>query len=274
MKNIYKIKLFLIAVLVFSSCAVDDDAPIKSIINTTEVSLDTKMERTSATATSFDLTVKVNGTLPHTSRLTYTLDGTEMFVDGNQNASTITIPVDMSTSLVRTVVLKSITTLYASAEGYVVNVSDTNNTTAVVKGNTGDNGDMYVQLTWDTGADIDLAMTAAPAPVAPFFPTASNIVNYSGSITPGESFTVSGAIAAGDYSILIMPWDTFSSPVNFNLLTVAGNEVNNFSGTVDSAPVGGSGGFGPLTYGTVVEFSTATKSGTGTGSTYTLVNKL
>ena len=275
MKNIYKIKLFLITLLVFSSCAINDDEPVTNIVATTTVSLDNMMERTTPGASSYDLQATVTGTLPHTSRLTYTIDGTEMYVDGAPGATTITIPVDMSTSVVRTVQLKSITTLYASAEGYEVNVSNSNNTTAVVEGSTGANGDMFVQLNWDTDDDIDLMMTNAPAPAAPFTPTAANIVGYSGSVTQGESFVVSSGQAAGDYSISIIPWDTFNSPVNFTLLAVAGNNVYNFNGTVDSAAVGGSGGFfTPLTYGTVVEFAAVTKTDTGMASTYTLVNKL
>ena len=274
MKNIYKIKLFLITLLVFSSCAINDDEPVTNLIATTTVSLDNAMERTTPGATSYDLVANVTGTIPHTSRLTYTVDGVEMYVDGNPNATTITIPVEM-TNVVRVVKLVSITSLYSTAEGYQVNVSDSNNTTAVVDGGTGTNGDMFVQLNWDTGADIDLMMTEAPAPTAPFLPTPANIVSYSGSITQGESFTVPAATAAGDYSISIIPWDTFSSPINFTLLVVEGNNAYNFTGTVDSAAVGGSGGFfTPLTYGTVVEFVMATKAGTGAASTYTLVNKL
>ncbi len=260
--------------MVFSSCSVNDDEPVTNLIATTTVSLDNAMERTVTGATSYNLLATVTGTLPHTSRLTYTVDGVEMYVDGNANASTITIPVDMS-SVVRVVKLVSITTLYASAEGYQVNVSSTNNTTAVVDGGTGVGGDMFVQLNWDTGADIDLMMTASPAPTAPFLPSPTNIVAYSGSVTQGESFTVPAATAAGDYSVSIIPWDTFNSPINFTLLVVEGTNAYNFTGTVDSAAVGGSGGFfSPLTYGTVVEFVMATKTGTGAASTYTVVNKL
>ena len=275
MKKLYKIKLFLITLLVFTSCAVNDDEPVTNLVATTTVSLDNMMERTTPGATSYNLEATVTGTLPHTSRLTYTIDGMEMYVDGAPGAAKIIIPVDMSTSVVRTVKLKSITTLYASAEGYQVNVSDANNTTAIVEGNTGADGDMFVQLNWDTDNDIDLMMTDAPAPAAPFSPSATNTVAYSGSITQGESFVVSSGSAAGDYSISIIPWDTFNTPINFTLLAVAGNNVYNFNGTVDSAAVGGSGGFfTPLSYGTVVEFATVTKTDTGMASTYTLVNKL
>ena len=78
MKNIYKIKLILLALVVFSSCAVNDDDPVQNLVSKTVLSLDTAFER--ASSDSYDLVVNVDGDLPYSSRLTYTLDGQEMFV--------------------------------------------------------------------------------------------------------------------------------------------------------------------------------------------------
>ena len=44
MKNIYKIKLILLALVVFSSCAVNDDDPVQNLVSKTELSLDNAFE--------------------------------------------------------------------------------------------------------------------------------------------------------------------------------------------------------------------------------------
>jgi len=86
MKNIYKIKLILLALVVFSSCAVNDDDPVQNLVSKTVLSLDTAFER--ASSDSYDLVVNVDGDLPYSSRLTYTLDGQEMFVDVDARSET------------------------------------------------------------------------------------------------------------------------------------------------------------------------------------------
>ena len=272
MKNIYKIKFLLIALVVFTSCAIDNDDPVTSFASKTEFSLNSTLERT--TSDIYNLSVDVAGNLPYTARLTYTLDGEEMFVDVDANSTTGIIPVDMSSSDVRIVTLTKITALYATAAGIEASISEVNNTTAIAAADVGTNGDMFVQLNWDSAEDIDLIMTTA-SPTAPFSPTATNVFGFGGSTTQGESFNVDGDIPAGDYSIVIAPWDTFTTPINFTLLAIVGSNVYNYSGTVNSAAVGGSGGlFSPLSYGTIVEFATCTKTGTGAASTYELEDVL
>ena len=113
MKNIYKIKLILLALVVFSSCAVNDDDPVQNLVSKTVLSLDTAFER--ASSESYDLVVNVDGDLPYSSRLTYTLDGQEMFVDVDARSETAIIPVDMSGVAVRVVTITKIATLYASS---------------------------------------------------------------------------------------------------------------------------------------------------------------
>ena len=58
MKNIYKIKLILLALVVFSSCAVNDDDPVQNLVSKTVLSLDTAFER--ASLESYDLVVNVS----------------------------------------------------------------------------------------------------------------------------------------------------------------------------------------------------------------------
>ena len=66
------------SLVVFSSCAVNDDDPVQNLVSKTVLSLDTALER--ASSESYDLVVNVDGDLPYSSRLTYTLDGQEMFL--------------------------------------------------------------------------------------------------------------------------------------------------------------------------------------------------
>ena len=149
MKNIYKIKLILLALVVFSSCAVNDDDPVQNLVSKTVLSLDTAFER--ASSESYDLVVNVDGDLPYSSRLTYTLDGQEMFVDVDARSETAIIPVDMSGVAVRVVTITKIATLYASAAGYDVSVSGSNNKTIIAGADVGNGGDMYAQMTWNSG---------------------------------------------------------------------------------------------------------------------------
>ena len=272
MKNIYKIKLILLALVVFSSCAVNDDDPVKNLVSKTVLSLDTDFERASSGSTNYNLVVNVNGDLPYSSRLTYTLDGEEMFVDVDARSETASIPVDMSGVAVRVVTITKIATLYASAAGFDVSVSDTNNKTIIAGADIGNNGDMYAQMTWNSGADIDLILTRGTAPQAPYEIPNATVVDFSINVGPLEFFTLPSYEAEGDYSISIVPYSGFTAPIEHNLIIVAGNMAYDFTGSVSSGE--GAGGFFTIVYNTVEEFAACVKIGTGSASTYTAVNKL
>jgi len=278
MKNIYKIKLILLALVVFSSCAVNDDDPVQNLVSKTVLSLDTAFER--ASSDSYDLVVNVDGDLPYSSRLTYTLDGEEMFVDIDARSETAIIPVDMSGVAVRVVTITKIATLYASAAGYDVSVSGSNNKTIIAGADVGNGGDMYAQMTWNSGVDLDMILTRDAPPQAPYHAIPDPIVvDFSGyygpfgNYGPLESVTLPSFEAEGDYSISIVPYEGFTAPIECNLIIVAGDMAYDFTGSVanrDGASVGLFGTF----YNTVDEFAACVKIGTGAASTYTAVNKL
>ena len=271
MKNIYKIKLILLALVVFSSCAVDDDAAVKNLVSKTVLSLANDFLRAPSGSTVVNLAVNVTGDLPYSSRLTYTLDGQEMFVDVDARSTTAIIPVDMSTVAVSVVVITKITTLYASAAGYDVTVSETNNKTIVAGADVGNNGDMYAQMTWSDGTDIDMILTRGTTPDAPFEIPGPTVIDYSINVGPLESFTLPSFEAEGDYAISIVPYQGFTAPIEHNLIIVAGNMAYDFTGTVSSGL--GAGGFFSIVYNTVEGFAACVKTGTGASSTYTAVNQ-
>jgi len=270
MKNIYKIKLILLVLVVFSSCAVNDDDPVQNLVSKTELSLDNAFER--ASSDSYDLVVNVDGDLPYSSRLTYTLDGQEMFVDIDARSETAIIPVDMSGVAVRVVTITKIATLYASASGYDVSVSGSNNKTIIAGADVGNGGDMYAQMTWNSAVDIDMILTRDSAPEAPYEIPNATVVDYSINVGPLESFTLPSFEAEGDYSISIVPYQGFTAPIECNLIIVAGDMAYDFIGSVASGE--GAGGFFTIVYNTVDEFAACVKIGTGAASTYTAVNKL
>lgn len=264
-KYIYKIKLVIVAALVLTSCAVDDDDPVRNPVGSIEASLANSVVRIGATDTSYDLTVNLTGVLPTSAQLDYKLDGVDLVVQGNQGSSSITITVDMSSSLFRTVRLEDIIMFYASAQNYNVTVSSTNNSTTIVKGN-----DDFAVMTWGNNVDIDLLMTAAPAPTPPFDTAAPStpIVGLSILVVPEEVITFPATLADGDYALSIVPFSAFNTPIEFTLTVVQGTAASTIVGTVDSGL--GAGGFFNIIYNTIVEFGRLNIS----GSSHTLTNQL
>ena len=61
--------------------------------------------------------------------------------------------------------MTDIVSLYASAEDYDVSLSS-DSTTRIFKM---DEGDLYVQMTWDTTDDLDIMLNAAPAIIVLLF---------------------------------------------------------------------------------------------------------
>lgn len=264
-KYIYKVKLVIIAALVLTSCAVDDDDPTVNVIGNIEASLPSALVRIGASDASYDLTVNLSSALPTSAQVDYTLDGTALVARGNQGSNTITITVDMSGSLFRTVSLTDIIMFYASAQNLNVTVSETNKTTTIVRGT-----DNFAVLTWGNTTDIDLLLTTSPAPAAPYTNDPATTIDLSLLVVPQEIVTLPPTLPDGAYAVSIVPFAAFNTPIDFNLTVIAGNAAHNLTGTVDSGLAAGGGFFSPIVYNTVVEFATITKA----GSNYTVVNQL
>jgi hypothetical protein len=264
-KYIYKIKLVVVAVLVLSSCAVDDDPAITNPVGNIEASLPSALVRIDPAATSHDLEVSLTSALPTSAQVDYNLDGVSLVARGDQGSNTITITVDMSASLFRTVSLTDIIMFYASAQNINVTVSETNNTTTIVRGT-----DNFAVLTWGNNTDIDLLLTTSPAPAAPYTDNPATTIDLSLLVVPQEIVTLPPTLPDGAYAVSIVPFAAFSTPIDFNLTVIAGDAAHNLTGTVDSGLAAGGGFFAPIVYNTVVEFATITKS----GGSYTVVNQL
>lgn len=164
--------------------------------------------------------------------------------------------------------MTDIVSLYASAEDYDVSLSS-DSTTRIVKM---DEGDLYVQMTWDTTDDLDIMLNAAPAPTAPFIPSPSNVLNYSINTTPLEFFIISKDETPGDYVVSIDPYEEFSSTINIDFLIVDSVAEYNFQGAVENGLAASAGFF--LIYNTVIEAVSIVKTGFGSSSTYVIENKL
>ncbi len=264
-KYIYKIKLVIITAFVLTSCAVDDDATVTTFAGNIEASFSARVYRTTATATSYDLVVNLSSALTNSAQLDYTLDGTTLVARGDQDSNTITITVDMSGRTFRTVSLTRIIMFYASAQNTNMTVSATNNTATIVRGD-----DTIAQMTWGNTTDIDLLLTAAPAPTAPYVDDPATTIDLSLSVNPVETVILPATSADGDYSVSIVPFAAFTTPIQFSLSVFAGTTAYSFTGTVASGEAATGGFFSPISYSTVVEFARITKSGT----TYTVVNQL
>lgn len=270
MKNyIYKIQLVIIAILTLNSCTVDNDDPVMNSIGNIEASFTSRVYRAPANATSYDLEVNVSSILPKSAQIDFSFDdGLTGVARGNQGSNTIVISVDMSAHTFRTIRLIDIILLYASAHNTEIKVSEINNVATIVKGD-----DTIALLSWNTTNDIDLILTEAPAPSAPYSALNPGTIDYSISVTPGESVVLPATVQDGHYAISIVPWDTLTGPVDFTMEVFAGTEAYLFTATLNS---GGPGQFG-LLYNTVDEFvrvSKETVSGTPPVVNYTVTNQL
>lgn len=264
-KYIYKAKLIIIAALVLTSCAVDDDDPVLNPVGNIEASFGSRVYRAATSATSYDLTVDLSTILPNSAQVDFTFDdGTTGVARGDQGSNFITITVDMSANLFRTVTLTDIIMFYASAQNTTITVSGTNSVATIVKGD-----DTIAQMTWGNTTDIDLLLTAAPAPAAPY-ELGPTTIDVSLLVVPEETVVLPATMPDGDYAVSIVPYDAFSTPIEFTLVVIAGNTANTFTGTVNSGTAATGGFFTPITYTTVVEFARISKS----GSDYTVTNQL
>lgn len=264
MKNIYKIKILILASLVFSSCAVDDDDPvIADQITVIEASMATpSLVRIGAADTSYDFQVTFSGVLPNSAQISYTIDGVPFEAYTDVGSSTVTVTVDVSNVTLSTFSLTDAIMLYASAQNINVKVSETANiTTTVVKGN-----DDLAELTWSGGNGTYLGLFPDSAPEAPFF-FPGTIIGVVGPDNPVVA--VFGTLTDGDYSFAILPQVAFSEPVAYTLTLINGNSLYRFTGTLNEAgPLTGDGFFTPFVFNTVAEFVTFTNTG-GTFSNVT-----
>ena len=229
MKNIYKIKLFLITLFVFSSCAIDNDDPVRNIEANIEASFASNEYSIDAAATSYDLTVELSTILPKSAQVDYTFeDGTTAVARGEQGANTITISVDMSNHIFRVITLTDIILFYASAQNTTITVSDTNNIATILKGGTiaptivTTVGDLTFNFTWaGAGNDLDCRILDYPA---------TTIFDTGYSTTPGESVTLLEGVSDGFYTLTVRPWTVVSSSIDYNIDIVVPTETSSYTG--------------------------------------------
>ncbi|MGB0879777.1 MAG: hypothetical protein ACPGTO_04340 [Polaribacter sp.] len=218
MKNIYKIKLFLITLVIFSSCAVDDDVPVQNLTSTIEASV-SNLVIVPRTTTSYDLVVNLSQTLPASAQIEYTLSNgtTDIIRTNGGGANTITIPVDLDGALYEEVTLKNLTVLYA--ENYQTTISSTNNSVLLVKEDT-----FSVTMNWaDAAFDLDL-----------YFDFLTDTWDLLGTAASSLGVTnmenIEGFLAAdGNFGMYVSQWNAYTVEVPYTLSFVTDGGIASYN---------------------------------------------
>jgi len=235
MKNIYKFRiLFLFAVLILNSCAINDDDPVVAPSTTTiTASIPDRVTRIDIADTNFNLTVNLSAPVSQLTRVTYTLDGTEMTADVNSGASAIQIPVDMSNDFVRTVKITKLQSLYSSVENLNTLVSETDNETKIVKGLS----TVVFTFTWNDDSDLDCG-TITRAPLA--------AIDLSAGVTSVETCVLPDNIGDGTYYFAILPWTVHNDPIECYVEVINGNTIQTYTGNLVGAQPAGFFGYNTI----------------------------
>lgn len=227
MKNIYKIKLFLIALLVFSSCAVDNDDPVENVTSTIEASIGSDFIIVPQAANSYDLVVNLSQALPNSGQIEYKLsNGTSGSATADGGSNTITIPINFDGVLFEKVTLESMIVLYAATQDYGVAVSSTNNSVLLVKEDT-----FSVTMSWaDAAFDLDMAFD--------FFDANWGLLGtaaVSQGITNMEN--IEGFLGIdGNFGVSVSQWNAYTVDVPYTFSFVTDGGIFSFDLTYTGVP--------------------------------------
>ena len=223
MKNIYKIKLILLALVVFSSCAVDDDEPVQNLTSTIEASISSDLIIVPQTTTSYDLVVNLSQTLPsYSAKVEYTLsDGTTGTVISDGRVDEITIPVNLDGMLYEKVTLTSMVVLYAGVQGYEVTVSPTNSSVSIIRRDA-----FSVTMNWET-ASFNLDMF-----LVDFSDTWSPLAVLAAAAGATNSERIAGLLDFdGNFAIYVTQFNPYTLDVPYTLSFVTDGGLFNYDMT-------------------------------------------
>lgn len=245
MKYIYKLSFLLIStVLLFSSCAVnDDEAIIANTVTTVVAKTKSNLERVEVAETSYNAVISFSQPVTSLARLTYTLDGEEMFVDAPQGSSNVAISVDLSNAdvFVRTLKLIDLKIINAGIDSVKPEISEEFNEMKIIKGvNT-----VVFTFTWGDDSDLDCG-TITRVPLA--------AVDISDTTETPEVAVLPDNAADGEYFFAILPWTVNNDPIECYVNVLNGSTEQNFTGNlVGASPAGFFG------YNTIEDFIKITK---------------
>ena len=203
MKNIFKLSLIpILTVMIFSSCAVDDDPEIiVSSKNVISASLSpSNFQTIPQDATEYDLMINFSEALPDFARLSYTVDGQANTLDVNSGMSSAAITLDYSTEDYHEVELTSFSLINAHADNNNPQIIETEKEARLLRENTG-----IASLTWDNDFyDLDLYIFEMNLDFTDWV----SFITGSAGTTNMENFSFSDAdiLADTNYSIAIFDY--------------------------------------------------------------------
>lgn len=254
MKYIYKISSLLIcAMLLLSSCAVnDDDAIVVKQVTSITAKTEAKIKRIMTSETSYDAIISFTSPVTSLSRLIYTLDGEEMSIDAIQGSQNVTITVDMSDPdvHVRTLKLVDLKIINASIDSVKPEISEDLNELKIIKGE----NTVVFTFTWNDDSDLDCGtITKTPAVTG---------INLSTSTTSTTEVAVlPDNVADGEYFFAILPWTVNNNSIECYVNVLNGTTETNYTGNLVGATPGGF--FGYTTVADFIKITKSTDAGTG-----------
>ena len=112
MKNIYKISLFIVAFLTFTSCALDDDAPASNGDPITFVSLDKSGVVSTQGSAGESVSISLSNVLNTDTKIEYNLNGSDEVLMMEAGSSSFTLDFPTGTGVANTLKLTSAVGLY------------------------------------------------------------------------------------------------------------------------------------------------------------------
>ncbi|MCI2229963.1 hypothetical protein MC378_12365 [Polaribacter sp. MSW13] len=112
MKNIYKIKLFLITLLVFSSCAINDDDPVTNVTKVTTAQLDKAGVVVTSGIAGETVNITLSSVLDSDTKIEYNLNGSDETIILPAGTSSYAFNFPTGTGIANAIKLTSAAGLY------------------------------------------------------------------------------------------------------------------------------------------------------------------
>lgn len=218
MKNIYKIS-FLIALtmLIFTSCAVDDDGVVVNTNTTVTAALTAGTEPiiVPLSTTPYEVGLSLSAPFTNDAQAQYTINGVGETSSIDAGATSSNISLDVSDYGSYSVVLNNVLKLYDPEVSITVD-SDNNSATIVVADVPAvDVDNLQISLAWTDADNNDLDLWGSLGEGV------SGIVfDTSQSISALEQINLPNANADGGYEIYVRNWVSVLDPIPFSLVAV------------------------------------------------------
>ena len=218
MKNIYKISFLLaLTMLIFTSCAVDDDGVVVNTNTTVTAALTAGSDPiiVPLSTTSYELGLSLSAPFTNDAQAQYSINGVGETSSIDAGAISSAIPLDVSDYGSYSVVLTNVLKLYDPNVSVTVD-SDNNSATVVVADVPAvDVDNLQISLAWTDADNNDLDLWGILGEGE------SGIVfDASQSVSPLEQINLPNANADGGYEIYVRDWASAIDPIPFSLVAV------------------------------------------------------